>query len=362
MKEKIKYIVIVIASIFIGVMGTIATIHFLPPQKEISEKTVKSVSITETNSIKEAVAKVYNSVIVVESYSMGRQKSSGSGFVYKKDNKNGYIITNHHVIEGASSVKVVNMDGQSLDAKVLGSDDYADLAVLSIDVKGVMGVAEIGESSSLELGDTLFTVGTPVGDEYRGTVTKGILSGKDRTVEVSSSTGSGSYMMSVLQTDAAINPGNSGGPLVNINGQVIGVNSLKLVEDEIEGMGFAIPIELVMNSVEKLEKGEKIERPVVGVHLLDVNNTYALYMNRIMLDKDITYGAVIVEVDSGSVADKGGLKSGDVVVAINGEKIEDTAHFRYNLYKYNIGDKIKVTYNRDGKEKEATLNLTQKAE
>lgn len=366
MKEKTVYVVTIILSIFVGVVGTIATIHYFPITvygKEKKEEVVnKNVSIVETNSIKEAVDRIYDSVLVVESYKNGRQTGSGSGFVYKKDEKQGYVITNHHVIEGATSVKVVNMEGQSVDAAVLGSDEYADIAVLSMDLSGVMKVAEIGDSSELELGDTLFTVGTPVDDAYRGTVTKGILSGKDRTVSVNSSSGTGSYVMSVLQTDAAINPGNSGGPLVNINGEVIGVNSLKLVEDEIEGMGFAIPIELVMVSVEKLEKGEKIERPVIGVSLLDVSNTYALYMNHITLNKNVTFGAVIVKVESDSVAEKGGLQSGDVITEINGEKIQDVAHFRFNLYKYNIGDKIKISYNRDGKTKETTLELTQKAE
>lgn len=362
MKQKIIYIVTIILSISVGVVGTTLTFHYFPITNEIQEKTVKTVSITETNSIKEAVDKIYNSVVVIESYRNERQTGSGSGFVYKEDENQGYVITNHHVIEGATSVKVVNMEGQSVEAKVLGSDEYADIAVLSMDLSGVMSIAEIGDSSELDLGDTLFTVGTPVGNAYRGTVTKGILSGKDRTISVQSSTGNGSYVMSVLQTDAAINPGNSGGPLVNINGEVIGVNSLKLVEDEIEGMGFAIPIELVMASVEKLEKGEKIERPIIGVSLLDVDNTYALYMNRITLHKDITYGAVIVKVESGSVAEKGGLQVGDVVVEINGEKIDDVAHFRYNLYKYNIGESIKITYNRDGKINTTTLVLNQRAE
>ncbi len=365
MRQKLIYIVTVILSICIGVAGTIVTIHYFPITNEVqkqTENTMKNVSITETNSIKEAVNKIYDAVVVVESYQNGRQTGSGSGFVYKKDDKQGYVITNHHVIEGTTSIKVVNMSGQTVEAKVLGSDEFSDIAVLSMDLDGVMSVAQIGESSELELGDTLFTVGTPVDDAYRGTVTKGILSGKDRTISVDLSSGSGSYLMSVLQTDAAINPGNSGGPLVNINGEVIGVNSLKLVEDKIEGMGFAIPIELVMASVQKLEKGEKIERPVVGVSLLDVENTYALYMNRIVLDKNITYGAVIVKVEEGSVAEKGGLKAGDVVTEINGTKIEDVAHFRYNLYQYNIGDEIKITYNRDGKNKNTTLTLNQKAE
>ncbi len=361
MKQKIIYIVTIILSIFIGVSGTLVTIRFFPIKTETIEKSVKTVSITEADSIKEAVYKIYDAVVVVESYRNGRQTGSGSGFIYKKNDQEGFVITNHHVIEGATSIKVVNMEGETVDAKVLGSDEYADIAVLSMNISGVLAVAEIGESSKLELGDTLFTVGTPVGNAYRGTVTKGILSGKDRTVSVESSSGNGSYMMSVLQTDAAINPGNSGGPLVNINGEVIGVNSLKLVEDEIEGMGFAIPIELVMASVEKLEKGEKIERPVVGVSLLDVSNSYALYRNKIILHKSITYGAVIVNVEANSVAEKAGLQQGDVILKVNDDKIEDVAHFRYNLYKYSIGDKIKVIYNRNGEEKETTLTLNQKA-
>ncbi len=362
MKQKIIYIITIILSIFVGVSGTLATLRFFPVEEKMIEKTVKTVSITEADSIKEAVYKIYNAVVVIESYRNGRQTGSGSGFVYKKNDQEGYVITNHHVIEGATSVKVVNMDGESVDAKVLGSDEYADIAVLSMDINGVMDIAEIGDSSKLELGDTLFTVGTPVGNAYRGTVTKGILSGKDRTVSVESASGNGSYVMSVLQTDAAINPGNSGGPLVNINGEVIGVNSLKLVEDEIEGMGFAIPIELVMASVEKLEKGEKIERPVVGVSLLDVSNTYALYRNGITLHKDITYGAVIVNIEPNSVAEKGGLQEGDVILKVNNDRIADVAHFRYNLYKYSIGDNIKIIYNRNGEEKETTLTLNQKAE
>ncbi|MCI9233154.1 MAG: PDZ domain-containing protein [Bacilli bacterium] len=362
MKQKIIYLVTIILSFFVGVSGTLVTLRFVPVEEKLIEKTVKTVSITESDSIKEAVNKIYNAVVVIESYRNGRQTGSGSGFVYKKNDKEGYVITNHHVIEGATSVKVVNMEGQSVDAKVLGSDEYADIAVLSMDINGVIDVAEIGDSSELNLGDTLFTVGTPVGIAYRGTVTKGILSGKDRTVSVQSSSGNGSYVMSVLQTDAAINPGNSGGPLVNINGEVIGVNSLKLVEDEIEGMGFAIPIELVMASVEKLEKGEKIERPIVGVSLLDVTNTYALYRNEITLHKDITYGAVIVNVEPNSVAEQGGLKAGDVILKVNDDKIADVAHFRYNLYKYNIGEKVKVIYNRNGEEREAMLTLNQKAE
>ena len=291
----------------------------------------------------------------MKSYKHGQLASTGTGFVYKEDSKNGYLITNHHVIESATSVKVVNMDGMEVDAKILGSDEYSDLAVLSIDKDAVMEVATLGDSTKLELGDTLFTVGSPLGEEYMGTVTKGILSGKDRTVSITLQ--NGSYMMEVLQTDAAINPGNSGGPLCNVNGEVIGVNSMKLVEDEIEGMGFAIPIEVVKNEVEKLEKGEKVTRPMLGVSLVDASNSYALYYNRITLDKKFDKGVVIVEVEDNSAAAIGGLKKNDVILKIGDSEVTDSAHFRYLLYKYQVGDKIKVTYYRNGSTKETTVTL-----
>ena len=158
-----------------------------------------------------------------------------------------------------------------------------------------------------------------------GTVTKGILSGKERTVSVSLS--SGSFLMEVLQTDAAINPGNSGGPLVNINGEVIGVNSIKLVQDEIEGMGFAIPIEMVMASVDRLEKGEKIVRPVIGVELLDVDNAYYLYRNGITLDNSIDSGVAIVNVQENSPAAASGLQKGDVILEVEGTQIKNVDLF-----------------------------------
>jgi len=356
-KQKIKYIVGLVVVFLIGCTGTFLVVHFVPSMdtKE-TVKTVKEVSITESNKIKSAIEKVYDSVLVIKSYKGDRLVGTGTGFIYKKDSKLGYVITNHHVIEGASSIKVVNMDGQELDATVLGSDEYSDLAVLSMDVAGVMQVAILGESTKLDLGDTLFTVGSPMGEDYKGTVTKGILSGKDRTVSVQLN--NSSFMMEVLQTDAAINPGNSGGPLVNINGEVIGVNSMKLVEDEIEGMGFAIPIEMVKNELENLEKGKKISRPLVGVNLVDANNTYALYYNDVRLSKEFEKGVAIASVEKEMPAEKAGLQKGDVILEINGTTINDSAHFRYLLYKYQVGDKIKIKYYRDGKVKETTLTLS----
>ena len=354
MRQKTIYIITVILSFFIGVGSILVINHFYPLNVKQLE-TINTVSVTETDRIKSSIDKVYDSVVVIESYKGNTQISSGSGFVYKKDDKKGYIITNYHVVDGSSSLKVKYMNGETVDANVLGGDEYSDIAVLSVDASSVLQVAEIGDSTKLELGDTLFTVGTPVDSDYMGTVTKGILSGKDRTVTVSLT--NGSFMMEVLQTDAAINPGNSGGPLVNINGEVIGVNSLKLVQDEIEGMGFAIPIELVMSSVDRLEKGEEIKRPLLGVSLLDVDSTYMLYRNNIFLDESIEQGVVVVEVQEESTASLAELQKGDVILEIDGVQIENTAHFRFVLYKYNIGDKINVKYYRDKKISDVEIEL-----
>lgn len=358
MKEKIKYIVSLVIACCVGTIGTMVVYHYFPPKvtTEMIEKTVSQVNITESDTIQSGIEKIYDAVVVVESYNGNRLSSSGTGFVYKKDENKAYIITNHHVVSGASVVKVVNMNEERVEAKVLGSDEYEDVAVLEIDATYALAVAEIGKSDSMNLGDTVFTVGTPVGSEYMGTVTKGILSGKERKVTVSLN--NGSYIMNVMQTDAAINPGNSGGPLCNINGQVIGVNSLKLVEDTIEGMGFALPIELVMTSVDRLEKGKEIVRPVLGVETIEVDETYMLYRHDIYLDEDFENGVVVVNVVKGSPAEEAGVKKGDVILEISGVKIDDSAHLKYILYRYTVGDSINMKYYRDGKIHETTVKLT----
>lgn len=355
MKDKITYIIITVVAVVVSIAGTFTVAYFFPLRVKEVEKEVKTVTVSETDTIKSAVDKIYNATVVVESYNGTQQTSSGTGFVYKKDDQYGYIITNHHVIEKATKVRIVNVNGESVEAEVLGSDQYADIAVLKIKKDAVLQVAEIGDSTTLELGDTLFTVGTPIDTAYMGTVTKGILSGKDRTISVS--VNNSNFMMEVLQTDAAINPGNSGGPLCNINGQVVGINSMKLVEDKIEGMGFAIPIEIAMATVDRLEKGEEIKRPVLGVTLTDVSNSYTLYQNNIYLKEDITEGVAVIDVAKNSVAATAGLQKGDVILEIGDVKIKDNGHFRFVLYKYNINDKVKVKYYRDGKILETEMVL-----
>lgn len=353
MKNK-GYFLICIISLVVGIVGTLITLKVCGVLDKVVEvdRTVKTVSISEKDSLKESIDKIYDSVVYIESSKNNRTIGSGSGFVYKVDNKYGYVLTNHHVINESTKIEITNIKGETEEAKLLGSDEYSDIAVLRVDKDFVLKVAELGSSKDVNLGDTVFTVGSPMGKAYMGSVTKGIISGKDRTV-----TTSNKYVVEVLQIDAALSPGNSGGPLANINGEVIGINSLKLVQSEVEGMGFAIPIELVKTISEKLEKGEKIERPVLGVSMSDVDNTYLLYRNGIILDDNIDKGVVVVEVYKDTPAKKAGLQSGDVILAINNTDIDDVAYFRAELYKYNVGDTVTIKYLRNNKISDVKVKL-----
>ena len=189
-----------------------------------------------------------------------------------------------------------------------------------------------------------------MGEEYSGSVTRGIISGKDRTIEVDD------VVTKVIQTDASINPGNSGGPLVNLAGEVIGITSMKLASSEIEGMGFAIPINDVKIFVQSLEKGEEVSRPAIGVSLINVTDTYRLYYYNIRVDRNIKSGVVVADVTPGGPAAKSGLTQGDVITKINDKKVDNISRLRYYLYEHNIGDTISVTYIRNGNEN--TVNIT----
>ena len=357
MRKRIITISSIILSFFIGASGMYLLMNYLPSD---SIRTVfrdtKNVTITSTDSISESVDKLNSSVVVVQTLSGVQQIGSGTGFVYKMDDKKGYIITNNHVVSGGNKYNIILPNGNNTEATLLGGDVYSDIAVLSINKDYVTGVAEIGKSSDAKVGDTVFTIGAPISDEYSGTVTKGIISGKDRMVSVTIEN-IGDYMMNVLQTDAAINPGNSGGPLANIKGQVIGINSLKLVQQEIEGIGFSIPIDEAMVFVERLEKKEKIVRPMLGVSLINMTESYELYLSGIMLNPNSPEGVVVGSVTTDSPAEKAGLQKGDIITKMGKTEINSRAKLRYELYKHNVGDIIKVTYYRDGKEKTTTLTL-----
>ena len=313
--------------------------------------------IVDNTGISASVEKVYDAVVMIENYKDKSLQGSGSGFIYKTDSKYGYIMTNQHVVEGSSSIKVRMSDGSKIDANLLGGDEYLDIAIVSIPIKNVKAVATIGKTETLKQGDFVFTIGSPVGEEYYNTVTSGIISGLNRKVTVSVAS-TNDWIMDVIQVDAAINPGNSGGPLLNSNGEVIGVNSLKLVDNQIEGIGFSIKIEDAMAHVDELEKGKTIDRPLLGINLISVSEKNLLYKYDIKIDDSIESGVVVVSVVDGSGASKSDLKKGDVITGIDGKKVTNSAYLKYILYKYSAGDKIKVTYIRDGKEKSTFVTLT----
>ena len=303
-------------------------------------KTIKDVTITDTG-IADAVEKVYDSVVTVKNYVRNRLYSTGSGFVFKVDNKYGYILTNYHVISGGNEVSVVFTNNKDEKVTIVGYDEYSDIAVLAVDKSLILSTAQIGSSNDMRIGDTTFAVGTPVDSSvYSWSVTRGILSGKDRMVQVDN------YVMSVLQTDTAINSGNSGGPLCNSNGEVIGITNMKLASSQIEGMGFAIPIEDAVKNAETIISGKKISRPYLGISIYDSNN----YFNN-------TSGVYVESVEKNGAAYNAGIKSGDKILKVNGVEIANTSYFRYQLYKYNIGDKIKITIERNGIEKTLTVTL-----
>ena len=320
-----------------------------------------SIQLNEESSIATGVDQVYDAVVVVEGFREGKLNSTGTGFIYKTDEENAYIMTNHHVIGESDRVRVILSDQRELEAVVKGSEVYSDIGVLTVDVKSTSSVASLGDSTKLRVGDALFTVGSPEGANYAGTVTTGILSGKDRLVAVAlSNNQSSDYYMKVLQTDAAINPGNSGGPICNILGEVIGITNMKLVDSTVEGIGFAIPIEDALFYAATLEKGENVARPYFGIEMLDLTNRYYLWQEGIQISDDVQAGVVVMGVVEGSPASVAGLKKGDVIVALGADTVTSVASFRYSLYKYAKGDKVKVRYVRKRKTKTVEVELGSK--
>ena len=350
------FIVTIILSVLVGAGGLLVFFHLNPDyvSKKVTNisKLEKEVTVNE-NGIADAVDKVYDSIVVVETFQKSKLYATGSGVIYKNSNNTYYVITNYHVISAGTNIKIVLSNKKELDVKVVGGDKYADIAVLSFESESDISVAEIGNTTSMRVGDTVFAIGAPLDSEvYSWTVTRGILSGKDRKVEVSTSNSYFSdWIMNVLQTDAAINSGNSGGALCNSNGQVIGITNMKLADSTIEGMGFAIPIEDATKFADTLISGEDTTRPVLGITMQDATYTQ---------DGEKVSGVVVSEVSSGSAADKAGLKSGDIILKLDDEEVNSIASLRYALYKYKVGDVVTVKYSRDGKT--ATTKVTLQSE
>lgn len=363
--NNLKTVLLIIFSFVMGGIIMFGLLKWTPLVSEVlgsSSGTVvtkNGTQVYEKNSLAASVDKIYDAVAMVKGYQGETLSSTGTAFIYKVDNKYGYLLTNQHVVNNTDKISLIMSNDEEVEATVLGGDEYLDLAVLRIDKAKVTLVANIGSSEKMKLGDAVFTVGSPMGETYRGSVTSGILSGKDRMVSVSVGNSTNSdWVMRVLQLDASINPGNSGGPLLNANGEVIGVCSMKLVDNEIEGMGFAIPIEYAMNHIESLEKGQKIEWPILGITMTNVTDSASLYRNDINIDKNITEGVVVVKIAEGTGAANSDLKSGDVITKINGNKVKDSAYLRYELYQHQAGDTIEITYIRNGKENVTKVKLS----
>lgn len=347
--NTINLVSLIILIIFIDI-AVLRVVSVIPVQKEERKVTINDTGLAES------VDKVYNSVVVVH---VENKTSSGfgSGFVYKIDGKKAYILTNHHVIEKAEDVSVEFMNDVELEAKVVGSDEYADIAVLSINKTDEMQAAIIGNSDNIRLGDTIFTIGTPVNVRYKGTVTRGIVSGKDRLVTISvSGAYTDDYIMKAIQIDAPINSGNSGGPLCNANGEVIGINTMKIASETTENIGFSIPIEdAIMYASEIIEKG-KVERPYLGVSMYDLDTAKYIAGNDIRVDDDIE-GIYIVDAKKGSPAYASGMRSGDILTKIGDDSISNVSEFKYTLYKYKPNSKVKMTVIRNNRVHVFTVTL-----
>lgn len=317
-----------------------------------SNKTAEASNVASTNgqlTIVEIAKRVGPTVVGINTKvrstsifgTMQESQGSGSGIILTSD---GYIVTNNHVIEGASSVSVVLNDGQTYEAKVTGADKSTDLAVLKIDGKD-LPYATLGNSADLEVGEIAVAIGNPLGNELAGTVTVGYISALNRSITVDDK------KFNLIQTDAAINPGNSGGALVNSYGEVIGINSAKMSASGVEGIGFAIPIDGAKPIIEDLKtSGYVTGRPVIGISGRSVSERDSQYY-------DIPVGVYVYEVVAYSAAEKAGLKSGDVIVEFNNVTIKTIEELNAQKEKLKVGSTVPIVYKRDGKTHSTEITL-----
>ncbi|WP_284141687.1 trypsin-like peptidase domain-containing protein [Virgibacillus sp. LDC-1] len=288
------------------------------------------------------------------------EAGSGSGIIYKKKDGKAYIVTNHHVVEGAQEVEIVLHNDERIKAKVLGSDKLSDLAVLQTDGEKIDTVASLGSTKDVKVGDTVLAIGNPLGLEFANSLTKGIVSGMNRSVSIDTNGDrQPDWITEVIQTDAAINPGNSGGALVDGNGNVIGINSMKIARQEVEGIGFAIPVDAALPIMEQLESDGKVIRPFIGIGTAPLNQVPPQYRQNVQVPENVEGGMVIANVEPGSPADEAGLQQFDVITKINGENVTTILELRKYLYaETTVGDLINIEIYRGGKKEIIKLKLT----
>ncbi|GKS81143.1 endopeptidase [Ligilactobacillus pabuli] len=357
--------------------------------KKAEAKTkVSHLNVKVSSDASDAFNKIKNAVVSVEAYakedpnssiagmygdsgketeSEAEQTSEGSGVIYKKTGNTAFVVTNNHVISGADRVEILMNDGHKLSASVVGHDSVSDLAVLKIDAKYVTQVAEFGNSDKITVGETALAIGSPLGSDYATSLTQGIVSAKKRTIDVTNSAGVATGQATVIQTDAAINPGNSGGPLVNVAGQVIGINSMKLSSagssgTSVEGMGFAIPSNEVVEIVNQLATNGKVSRPALGISLLDLDYISSSDRKKTLkLPENVTSGIVVMKVNDDSPLKAAGISRYDVITGLGDKQVKDIVSLREALYAHKIGETVKIKYYHNGQEKTANVKLSLEA-
>ena len=314
--------------------------------KDVSVEQVKiDGKVLDVPQIAEAVGPSVVGVVIKHSFNDSifseQEAGSGSGIIISSD---GYIVTNSHVIEGASAIYVVLNNGENYSARVVGMDTKTDIAVIKIDAKN-LAKAELGKSSDLKVGELAVAIGNPLGLEFQGSVTAGVISALDRSMEVDG------RKYTLVQTDAAINPGNSGGPLVNKYGYVIGINTVKISSSATEGMGFAIPIDIALPIIEELiEKGYVSGRPQIGIEIINITEAMSMQYN-------VPVGVYVVNVVFGSAAEKAGIKSGDIIIKADGISVSTAEMLNDVKDKYKVGDTLTLTIVREGITIDVDVNL-----
>jgi serine protease Do len=340
--------------------------------QKVNTKATKTTTISDNATATSAYGKISDAVVSVLNFSKSgtnsyQESSEGSGVIYKKAGDAAYVVTNNHVINDAAQIQVMLHDGKKVTATLVGKDAMTDLAVLKIDPSVVTTTADFGDSSKIQVGQKVLAIGSPLGSEYASSVTEGIISAKKRLVASTSENGQNYGGSTVIQTDAAINPGNSGGPLVNFQGQVVGINSMKLSSSasgtSVEGMGFAIPSDQVVDVVNKLVRDGKITRPAIGIGLVELSAVTVDDQKKLLkIPASVNGGVVVMSTTQNGPADKAGLKKYDVITAIDGKKVTGQADLREELYKHNLNDTVTITYYHQEDKKTVKVKLTQKLE
>lgn len=373
-----QLLLVILISFFSGVLGSFTTLQLSQKQNTnpTNTTTVSKTAVKNENSTTQAVDKVKDAVVSVITYSANSQNSlfgsaetdtdtnteqvssEGSGVIYKKEGNFAYLVTNTHVISGAKKVDIRLADGTKVPGEIVGSDTYSDIAVVKIVADKVTTVAEFGDSDQLTVGETAIAIGSPLGSEYANTVTQGIVSSLNRNVSLKSEDGQ-AISTKAIQTDTAINPGNSGGPLINIQGQVIGITSSKIATNggtSVEGLGFAIPSNDAINIINQLEKNGKVTRPALGIQMINLSNLSSTDLQRLNVPSSVTAGVVVRSVIT-SMPANGHLQQYDVITKVDDKAISSTTELQSALYSHSIGDSMTITYYRNGKEETTTIKL-----